>query len=62
MIKRPSFPVYRVAERSARPSLDRRLSVVALMLAIIVAAGLLVRAAGPIPETPFDPDNCLVGP
>jgi len=62
VIKRPSFPVYRVTERPARPGVDHRLSVVALVLAIIVVAGLLVRAAGPISETPFDPDNYLVGP
>jgi len=62
VIKRPSFPVYRVTERTARPSVDHRLSVVALVLAIIVAAGLLVRAAGPISETPSDPDNYLVDP
>jgi hypothetical protein len=62
MIKRPPFPVYRAVERPVRRSFDRRLTVVALVLAIIAAAGLLVRAAGPIPETHFDPDNYLVGP
>jgi len=35
---------------------------VALVLAIIVAAALLVRAAGPIPETESDPNTFVVGP
>jgi hypothetical protein len=62
MIKRPSFPVYRVVERPSRRSFDRRLTVVTLVLAVIVVAALLVRAAGPIPETPSDPDTFAVGP
>jgi hypothetical protein len=61
MVKRPSFPVYRVVEQPSRRSFDRRLTVATLVLAIIVAAALLVRAAGPI-ETPFDPTSSMVGP
>ena len=63
MIKRPSFPVYRVATppRPSSRSFDRRLTIAAVALAIIVAAALLVRAAGPI-ETPSDPETYLVGP
>ena len=62
MIKRPSFPVYRPAERPSRRSFDHRLTVVAFALAIIVAAGLLVRAVGPLPETDYDPNTYTVGP
>lgn len=62
MIKRPSFPVYRAVDRPSRRSFDHRLTVVACALAIIVAAALLVRAAGPIPETASDPETSLVGP
>ena len=62
MIKRPSFPVYRTAAPVSPRSFDRRLTVAAFVLAIIVAAGLLVRAVGPIPETPLDPDTFVVGP
>ena len=62
MVKRPSFPVYRVAERPARRSFDHRLTAVAFFLAIVVAAGLLAKAVGPIPPTPSDPETYLVGP
>jgi hypothetical protein len=62
MIKRPSFPVYRASAEAPRRSFDHRLTVVALVLAIIVAAGLLVHAAGRIAETPADPGASLVGP
>jgi hypothetical protein len=62
MVKRPSFPVYRVVERPSRRSFDRRLTVVAVALAILAAAALLVQAAGPIPETPSDPTSTLVAP
>ncbi len=62
MIKRPSFPVYRTLERPARRSFDHRLTVAAFALAIVVAAALLVKAAGPIPEAPSDPETSLVGP
>jgi len=62
MVKRPSFPVYRVVEQPARRSFDRRLTVAAFVLAIIVAAALLVKAAGPIPETPSDPTSSMVAP
>jgi hypothetical protein len=62
MVKRPSFPVYRVAERPVRRNFDHRLTAIALVLAIIVAAGLLVKAVGPIPETPSDPESYLVAP
>jgi hypothetical protein len=64
MIKRPSFPVYRTAAvpaRASRQSFDRRLTIAAVALAIIVAGALLVRATGPI-ETPSDPDSYLIGP
>jgi len=61
MIKRPSFAVYRLPADAPRRSFDRRLTVAAVALAIILAAALLVRAAGPI-ETPSDPENYLVGP
>ena len=61
MVKRPSFPVYRVSAQAPRRSFDHRLTVVAVALAIIVAAALLVRAAGPI-ETPSDPESYMVGP
>jgi hypothetical protein len=63
MIKRPSFPVYRVATtpRASRRSFDHRLTVVTVALAIVVAAALLARAAGPI-EMPSDSETYLVGP
>ena len=61
MTKRPSFPVAR-AEPSSRRQFDHRLGVVALALAILVAAGLLVRVVGPIPQTESDPDTYVVGP
>lgn len=61
MIKRPSFPVYRVPAQPARRSFDHRLTVVAVALAIIVAAALLVRTAGPI-DMPADTDAYMVGP
>ena len=61
MIKRPSFPVYRVPARTSRRSFDHWLTVATVALAMIVAAALLVRAAGPI-ETPSDPESYLVGP
>jgi hypothetical protein len=61
MIKRPSFPVAH-ADPSSRRRFDQRLTVVVLVLAIIVVAGLLVRAVGPIPETPSDPNTFVVGP
>jgi hypothetical protein len=62
MVKRPSFPVYRVVEQPTRRSFDRRLAVATLVLAIIVVAALLVRAAGPIPETPSDPTSSMAAP
>ena len=62
MVKRPSFPVYRVAEPPTRRSFDHRLTAVAFFLAIVVAAALLVKAVGPIPATPSDPDTYLIGP
>jgi hypothetical protein len=62
MVKRPSFPVYRVVEPPSRRSFDRRLTLATLALAIIVVAALVVRAAGPIPETPSDPTSSMVGP
>ena len=62
MIKRPSFPVYRVAERPARRGFDHRLAAVAFFLAVVVAAALLAKAVGPIPQTPSDPDAYLVAP
>jgi len=62
MVKRPSFPVYRVVERRSPRSFDRRLTLVTLVLGIIVVAALVVRAAGPIPDTPSDPTSSIVGP
>ena len=62
MVKRPSFPVYRVAEQTTRRSFDHRLTAVAFLLAIVVAGALLAKAVGPIPETPSDPDTYLIGP
>jgi len=62
MIRRPSFPVYRVSERPARRSFENWLTLVTFVLAILVAAGLLARAAGPIPDTSFAPAAHLVGP
>ncbi|HLJ19241.1 MAG TPA: hypothetical protein VKU84_03540 [Stellaceae bacterium] len=50
MVKRPSFPVYRVAEPPRR-SFDRQLTLITIVLAIIVVGVLVVRAAGPTPET-----------
>jgi hypothetical protein len=61
MIKRPSFPVYRAPAQSPQRSFDHRLTVATLVLAIIVATALLVRAAGPI-ETPSDPEAYMVAP
>lgn len=62
MVKRPSFPVYRVVERPSPRSFDRRLTVATVALAIVVVAALVVRAAGPLPETPSDPTSSMVGP
>ena len=61
MIKRPSFPVYRATVQAPRRSFDHRLTIVTIALAIIVAAGLLVRATGPI-EMPTDVSTQLVAP
>jgi hypothetical protein len=61
MIKRPSFPV---ADAQASPGrrFDHRLTTVAVALAIILAAAMLVRYTGPIPDTESDPDTYVVGP
>lgn len=61
MVKRPSFPVYRVTERSPRRSFDHWLTAVAFLLSIVVAAALLAKSVGPIPQTPSDPDTYLIG-
>jgi len=61
MIKRPSFPVAHAADPSLRRSFDHKLTILALVLAIIVAAALLVRA-GPIAPTESDPDTFVLGP
>jgi len=61
MIKRPSLPVAHAADPSLRRRFDHKLSIVALVLAIIVAAALLVRA-GPIAPTESDPDTFVLGP
>ncbi len=63
MIKRPSFPVYRMATppRASSRNFDHRLTVATVALAIVVAAALLVRSTGPI-EAPSDPETYLVGP
>ena len=61
MIKRPSFPVYRATAQAPRRSFDHRLTVATLVLAVIVAAALLVRAAGPM-ETSSDPETYMVAP
>src|SRR5260370_25284655 len=60
MIKKPSFPAARAEPSSRRQQFDHRLSVVAVPLAIIVAAALLVRYMGPIPQTESDPDTYMV--
>jgi hypothetical protein len=62
MIKKPSFPATRAEPSSRRQQFDHRLSVVAVALAIIVAAALLVRYMGPIPQTESDLDTYVVGP
>ena len=64
MFERTSFPLARAADRSSGRRFDHRLTAVALALAIIVAAAILVRSVGPIPETESDPDlnTHLVGP
>ena len=62
MVKRPSFPVYRVAEQRTRRSFDHRLTAVAFFLAVAVAGALLAKAVGPIPATPSDPNTYLIGP
>jgi len=61
MIKRSSFAVDHAAEPSPRRRFDHKLTVVALVLAIIVAAALLVRAS-PIAPTESDPDTFVLGP
>jgi hypothetical protein len=61
MIKRPSFTAAHAADPSPRRRFDHKLTVVALVLAIIVAAALLVRA-GPIVPTESDPDSFVLGP
>jgi hypothetical protein len=61
MIKRPSFPVYRATAQAPRRSFDRRLTIATFVLAVIVAAALLVRAAGPM-ETSSDPETYMVAP
>jgi hypothetical protein len=62
MIKRPSFPVYRVTEQPARRSFDHRLTAVAFFLAVVAAGALLAKAVGPVPQTPSYPETYLVGP
>jgi hypothetical protein len=62
MIKKPSFPATHAEASSRRQQFDHRLSVVVVALAIIVAAALLVRYMGPIPQTESDPDTYVVGP
>jgi uncharacterized membrane protein len=61
MIKRPSFPVART-EPASRGRFDHRLATIAVALAIIVAAAMLVRYMGPIPQTESDPETYAVGP
>ena len=62
MIKRPSFPVYRVPAPASRRTFDHWLTVGTFVLAIIVAAALIVRAAGPIAETPSDSAIAMPAP
>jgi hypothetical protein len=61
MIKRPSFPGA-PAELIARRRFDHRLMVVALVLAALVAAGMLARLTGPMTAPEVDPNSYLVGP
>ena len=62
MIKRPSFPVARAEPSSRRQQFDHRLTTIAVALAIIVAAAMLVRYMGPIPQTESEPETYVVGP